>query len=248
MSRTTLIFIALIALVIFGATRAMNPLNTKLPFGTTDLSTVEAQLAKLAPEDRTRVEAYVKRTNGDYLPAGMGDPDFPVDAKTFAQAIAREKEFEAKMAEMEAAMAARRAEMDERRKPLRDALGMKLLKREILTGAEIYGTGDAGGPQAVTTFRITNKSRDTIVAFDAKIDVRKTSYPPTEFGILVDCWMEKTDRLAPGDFIDVRCGRQRALTTVKDPEFMDWPLADMDIRWEPRRIRFDGGRELVFRD
>ncbi|MBK8286338.1 MAG: hypothetical protein IPK97_16490 [Ahniella sp.] len=248
MNRWTLLILGLAVLAIWGGLRSGNPLNTALPFGTTDLSTVQAELEKLEPTDRQRVEAYVQRTNGDYLPAGMGDPDDPVDAKTFAQAIERQKQHEERMKVGDAEARARQAERDVRFKPLRDALGVAMVKREMLTHAEIYGYGTDMTPQAVTTFRLTNRSNETIVAFDVKIDVRELDYPPTEFGILVDCWLEEQRRLAPGDTFDVRCGRQRALTTVKDAEFLTWPTSDMDLRWEPKRIRFEGGRELVFRD
>lgn len=248
MNRWTLLILGLVALGIWGGLRSANPLNTTLPFGTTDLSSVQAELEKLDPADRQRVEAYVLRTNGDYIPAKFGDPDDPVDARTFAQAVERQNEHEVRMKVAEAEAAARKAERDVRWKPLRDAMGVAMVKREMLTGEQIYGAGDASQPQAVTTFRLTNRSNETIVAFDVKIDVRKRSYPPTEFGILVDCWLEEQQRLGPGDIFDVRCGRQRALTTVKDAEFLTWPASDMDLRWEPKRIRFASGRELVFRD
>ncbi len=63
--KTIGIMIFLIALVIYGR----DPYRTKLPFGSTDLSSVEKQLARLSPEDRKLVEDYVKRSKGDVLPA-----------------------------------------------------------------------------------------------------------------------------------------------------------------------------------
>lgn len=248
MNRWTLLVVALAALMIWGGLRSANPLNTDLPFGTTDLSTVQAQLEKLEPTDRQRVEAYVTRTNGDYMPAGLGDPDDPVDARTFAQAIERQKQHEERMKVADAQARARQAERDVRFKPLRDALSVAMVKREMLTEAQIYGFGTDTNPKAVTTFRLTNRSSEAIVAFDVKIDVRELDYPATEFGVLVDCWLEEQRRLAPGDTFEARCGRQRALTRVKDAEFMNWPVGDMDLRWEPKRIRFESGRELIFRD
>lgn len=250
MNKLYVLLALLLALAIYGGMRANNPLNTELPFGSTDLSSVSDELASLDDPDRKRVQDYVKRTNGDYLPAGMGDPDDPMTARTFAEAIELQKRFEAKMAVQEAEAAKMKAERDRRYQPLRDALGLSLIKREMLTPTEIHGPGsyDDGQRRAVTTFRISNRSGETIVGFDAKIDLRKKFYPSTEFGILVDCWLEKQDRLGPGDEMEVRCGRERALTTVTDPDYMAMALTDMDLRWEPKRIRFASGKFLEFRD
>ena len=135
MNRWTLLVVALAALMIWGGLRSANPLNTALPFGTTDLSTVKSELEKLEPTDRQRVEAYVQRTNGDYMPAGMGDPDDPVDARTFAQAIERQKQHEERMKVADAQARARQAERDVRFKPLRDALSVAMVKREMHVSA-----------------------------------------------------------------------------------------------------------------
>jgi hypothetical protein len=51
-----------------------DPRRTRLPFGTTDLSSVQDALSKLPPEERELVEDYVKRSRGDVMPAALGDP------------------------------------------------------------------------------------------------------------------------------------------------------------------------------
>ena len=63
-----LVAVVLIALLVFWP---RYPTGTQLPFGTTDLSSVQSELARLTPEDHALVEAYVKRSNGDVLLPSM---------------------------------------------------------------------------------------------------------------------------------------------------------------------------------
>lgn len=251
-----------LALCIWGALRSSNPLHTTLPFGSTDLSSVEAELARLAPDDRKRVEDYVRRTNGDYLPGNLGDPDDPVTARTFAEAIELQTRFEAKMQEQEAKAALFRAERDQRFAPLRKVMAMNVLKREMLTDAQIYGVAapsspaaksanpnQAGDPQrAVTTYRLTNTSDQDIRAFGVLIELRQKVHAPDDFGIVASCWVDEVRTLAPGEHFDARCGRSMSLNRVTDAEYLVMPFEQLEIRWEPKRIEFANGDKLEFRE
>ena len=62
-----------IALLAWFAHGLRDPLRTALPFGTTDLSSVQVQLRRLSPADRALVEAYVRRSHGDVLPGLPGE-------------------------------------------------------------------------------------------------------------------------------------------------------------------------------
>lgn len=262
MNRWTVLIVLGLALCVWGAMRAGNPLHTTLPFGSTDLSSVQAELERLEPEDRKRVEDYVRRTNGDYVPASFGDPDDPVTARTFAEAIELQKRFEVSMQEQEARATAMRAERDQRFAPLRKVLSMQVLRREMLTEAQIYGLVPSPGvgakppqagnpndpPKAVTTYRLTNRSDRTITAFGVSIELRQKVHAPDDFGIVASCWVDEVRTLAPGDIYDARCGRSMSLNRVTDAEYMVMPWDDLEIRWEPKRIEFDGGDKLEFRE
>ena len=80
--------LGVVALLGYAIHRGQDPLRTALPFGTTDLSSVDVALQKLQADDRGLVEAYVKRSSGDVLTTKFADPDEPFTARTFAEAIA----------------------------------------------------------------------------------------------------------------------------------------------------------------
>ncbi|WP_146151773.1 hypothetical protein [Ahniella affigens] len=263
MSRWTILVLLALALAIWGAFRSSNPLHTELPFGSTDLSSVQAELERLDPEDRKRVEAYVQRTNGDYLPAGMGDPDDPMTARTFAEAIDLQKRFEVLMQEQEAKASAFRAAREQNFAPLRKIMSMQVVARDMLTQAEIYGLSTPAmpgqpksplpsnandPPKAVTTYRLTNISDRTIAKFGVLIELRQKQHDPLDFGIVASCWVDEVQTLAPGDTFNARCGRTMSLNRVTDAEYLAMPLSDLEIRWEPKRFEFADGGSLEFRE
>jgi hypothetical protein len=111
-----------IALLAWFAHGLRDPLRTALPFGTTDLSSVQVQLRRLSPADRALVEAYVRRSHGDVLPAKFADPDQPFTARTLGEAIALEKAWDVRRDAKDAEAARRQAERDAAMAPLRDAV------------------------------------------------------------------------------------------------------------------------------
>ena len=83
-SRALIVAALLIALGVYGAVR--KPYGTLLPLDVSDLSGIQPQLDRLDSEERELVLGYLKRSNGDVLPAAMADPDTPFTARTFGEA------------------------------------------------------------------------------------------------------------------------------------------------------------------
>lgn len=91
------VFIALLlAMGGYATFMTKDPYNTQLPYQFSDMHTVQEQLLKLDPADQALVTDYMRRSNGDRLPASIGDPDSPFTANTFKEAIRLEKEFKAR--------------------------------------------------------------------------------------------------------------------------------------------------------
>ncbi|HEU4600703.1 MAG TPA: hypothetical protein VFS24_01985, partial [Steroidobacteraceae bacterium] len=134
--RTTVNVVVLIGAAIALYSWHANPHNAKLPFGTTDLSSVESELVKLPAEERALVEAYVKRSNGDVLPKQFADPDNPLTARTFGEAIELQRAWEAKAKIDDARIAKLREEREEKMAPLRAAVRASVIKAEVLTRNE----------------------------------------------------------------------------------------------------------------
>jgi hypothetical protein len=231
---------------------ANDPYRTALPMEVDDLSPIAPQLAKLPTEDRDLVLEYLKRSNGDVLPAQFADPDNPLTARTFREAIALQKVHRVKMVAERGRMQALEAKRDARLKPLRDALGLKLVKRELLSEAEIYATPqvDEWGrakpvvvpPDArkvpVLTYRLTNRSARAITGFKGSAEI------PGDFLPLMECWIDETRTLAPGEYHDARCGDVSKIPSAQQVAFVTLPAAQVVLRWYPAEVRFADGDVL----
>ena len=257
-----LAFAAFAGLIAWGAHRTFDPYRTQLPFGSTDLSSVQAKLDKLPAEDRQLVEDYVKRSNGDVLPAQFADPDAPLTARTFTEAIELQRKFVAQQAKVDAQIQARMAKRDAEFAPLRAALGMQLLRREIVPRGQLFGQPDGQAlpngtvakvaiddtPIQMTTYRLTNKSDSTIAAFKASIDIRKAHPKSAEFGSLDECWLDHDEPLAAGASIDLRCGNTDRQATSVERAYVNMPDSELLSQWEPKLVRFADGRVLEVKD
>lgn len=238
---------ALALLAIWGALRKADPLATELPFGSTDLSSVESELAQLDPADRALIEAYVARSNGDYLPVGMGDPEDPLSARNFAEAIELQRRFEARMAVQDAAADERQAARDARFAPLRQMLALSWTDtyREDLSAAgsasaQKQASAGPPGERVVSVFRVRNLSDQTIAEFDASVDLRKDPRPATDLGMLGGCWITHREALRPGAEADIRC--------AANPELLSTPRSGVALIYEPKRILLSTGKQLEFRE
>lgn len=251
-AKTLLTLIALAAAVFLLQRCAGDPHATALPFGTTDLSSVEAQLAQLPAEERQLVEDYVRRSNGDVLPAQFADPDEPYTARTFAEAIKLQRAWVERM-KVEAARAdERQAERDAKLAPLRAQVRATVVKSEVVNDTPEAASGqpvfDHSGkqPYFAVTVRVQNLSDDTIVELQGSLQARdRDSYLPLDL-CLVELGAGR--ELRTGGTMEFPCGRMNAGVSTQQRDFMQNPPGRFKVVWEPRKIRFASGRELVYRD
>ena len=246
-----LVKLGLIALLGWALVEWRNPHRTPLPFASTDLSGVQDQLQRLPLDERDLVEAYVRRSRGDVLTPDLADPDEPLTARTFGEAIALQRRHVALQLQQRARQQARRAERDAALQPLRAALGIELLRREIVSADAAMGrsaTAGGGAPVLVTTWRLRNTSPFQIEQARASVTVRKRYHPPTELGILDNCYFTPDRPLAAGESLEVRCGQLNRGAGPAERAYAAMDEDDFVIEWEPRLIRYAGGRQLEFRD
>jgi hypothetical protein len=244
--KSALIWIALIALVAFGARCSRDPLRTELPFGSTDLSSVEDALAKLAPEDRARVEAYVKRSNGDYLPAGMGDPDMPFTARSFAEAIELEREWEARQAQEGVAQAARDAERERALAPLREIVSAEIVDARLQNATEPNGNQAPAGvhksaPPLVLTLRVRNHGSQDVVQLAGTLRARDREHP---LGLSL-CYFEVGPQnvLTAFEVREFDCAHRQG-ANEQERAFAEAPTGRFTVEWLPRELKLADGRVL----
>jgi DNA-binding protein H-NS len=226
-----------------------NPMSTNLPMNLADIPKIQPQLDKLKPDERDLVLAYLKRSNGDVLPAKFADPDAPFTARTFAEAIKLQREFVAKQAKVEEKAGAMRAERDRSLEPLRDALSIELSKREILTADEakrrIPQTGQAinDRPVLVATYRLQNRSGEKIVQASGSVTIRTASDSKSLMGI-VSCYIDHREPIPVGETIEIRCGNSNKPVGDAEKSFVDLPQSALILTWEPRSITLESGRVI----
>lgn len=255
-----LIKIAFVALLAWGVMEWRDPYRTKLPLDVSDLSAIQPQLDRLPAEDKAYVLAYLKRSNGDVLPAAFADPDEPFTARTFAEAIELQKKFKVTKAKYDVIAQTRQSERDKAQAPLRAALRVELVRREIMPHSEVSPPQDApatwheqevampvdASEVLVQTFRLTNTSDQDINGIRVNIDVRKTHREPTDLGKLGGCYIERSAILLPGESTEVRCANVNKTATDQDRAFVAMAESDFTVETEHRLIRFGSGNELKF--
>lgn len=251
-AKTLLTLIALAAAVFMLQRCARDPLATALPFGTTDLSSVEAQLAELPADQRQLVEDYVRRSNGDVLPAQFADPDDPLTARTFAEAIKLQRAWVEKMKVESAKADQRQAERDAKLAPLRAQVRASVVKSEVVNDRPGAGDGkptfatNGNDPYFAVTVRVQNLSDDTIVELQGSLQARdRDSFLPLNL-----CYVElgPERELRTGGTLEFPCGRMNAGVSSQQRDFMQNPPGRFKVVWEPRKIRFASGRVLEYRD
>lgn len=247
MSTRLLIVAALmIALGLYGALR--KPYGTLLPLDVDDLSDIQPQLDRLSEDERELVLGYLKRSNGDVLPASMADPDAPFTARTFGEAIELQTKFLREQGEREAAQAQREAERDRALAPLREALELRLVKRELLTQDEVVGVAATAGAKhadssqrvLVVTWRLVNTSGRGIVSAKGAAEIRDAQGERR-----THCWIEQMDPIEPFARVDVRCGNAMRMASAGERALVELPAEEIRVRWEPAEIMFDDGSRLT---
>lgn len=250
-----LIGVIVLAICIWGWRHG--PYATPLPWDVADLSEIQPQLAKLNEEERQLVLDYLKRSNGDVLPAAMADPDEPLTARTFGEAIELQREWRKQEAVHMDEAKQRRAARDALLQPLREALSADMVKRELLTHEQLYGPPSAQSGKdgravvraldervtLVVTYRLWNTSRQGITAATGSISIRNAADEE-----LTGCWIDHREVLAAGASVDIRCGKPNEEAGAAARDFLTLPASQYSLIWEPRSITFDDGRVLTAPD
>jgi hypothetical protein len=251
----TRIVVVIVAFTLFGLAiqRMRDPLRTALPFGTTDLSSVQSALERLNPSDRKLVEAYVKRSNGDVLMPSMADPDEPFTARTFEEAIALEKDWDVKRGEQEAVAASRQAERDDAMSPLREAVEANVTRTEILSPRDLSAPPDPDAPVKsalpsddatifVATVSLHNLGSKTIVGVKGSLEARE----PDAFLPLNLCWVDVDERqpIEPASRIEIRCANVNHHVSDEQRAFMDDAGGRFTLEWNPQSVVFADGSRL----
>ena len=251
----TRIFGILVAVVVFvyAIQRTRDPLRTTLPFGTTDLSSVQAELARLKPDDRELVEAYVKRSNGDVLPPKFADPDQPFTARTFAEAIALEKDWAVKRDEQDAVAAGRQAEREAAMAPLREAVEATVARAEALSPRQLSAPPDPGAAvkQAlpsdeatvfVVTVSLHNPGSKTIVGVQGALEARENgAYLPLQL-----CWIDLGAQ-QPIEAVsrrEIRCANAARHIGNEERAFIADDGSRFHVTWNPKSVVFADGTRL----
>lgn len=232
---------------------AIGVYGTHLPMDVKDLTPIEPQLAKLKPGERELVVGYLKRSNGDVLPAKFADPDNPFTARTFGEAIRLQRAWLVRDAERQAKADALAAQRDAAMQPLRAAVDVRLVRRQILTHDEIYGvaqpTTNARGQTVkrafntdealVVTWRLRNTSRRTIDSASGSVWLRDAAGQRAN-----SCWIDHRDPLPPDESVEVRCGNTAKGVGDADRAFVATSASEFVLVWEPRKVTFAGGETL----
>ncbi len=231
---------------------ARDPHRTALPFGTTDLSSVESQLKRLPAEERRLVETYVKRSNGDVLPPKFADPDNPFTARSFAEAIELQQRWEVKVTEMEAKAAALQAQRDAAMAPLREAVEARLIKAEFVSArdwAQRYDHPNQTVKQAlpneaavfVTTINVYNHTATDVVHVTGSLHAKDRDH-----WMKVDlCWID-TKQIVPSlGHVQLQCSSRNRAADGRERLLIEQGDGDrFTLQWEPHTIEFADGRKL----
>jgi hypothetical protein len=233
----------LTALGIYGAVR--KPYGTLLPMDVSDLSGIQPKLDKLGSEERELALGYLERSNGDVLPPSLADPDAPFTARTFGEAIELQRRFLREQGVRDAQTAQRRAAREQALEPLREAVGVRLVRRELLTTVQAMGLQDAASSPTgtervlVVTYRLVNGSGRDIARTKGSVEVidpdgRKRS----------ECWFDESRPLEAFSAIEVRCGNTARSAGASERDFVALPAQDLRLTWEPAEVVFADGTRL----
>lgn len=239
MTARYLLLILAIGVLFFGYRHSRDAHGTALPFGSTDLSTVQTELARLPDAERVLVEAYVKRSNGDVLPERFADPDNPLTAHTFGEAIELQRAWVEQQKVEDARMAGLRAERDAHLAPLRAIADARVVKAQILAADE---TSAGSGGNFVTRIRVQNLGNESIVGLSGSLKARdRDEYLPLDL-----CWIDlgQQEALAAGASTEFDCGGSRGGASAQEHAYVDNPPGRFTVEWEPRHIKLASGREL----
>lgn len=229
-----------------------DPYSTLLPVGSTDLTPVREALAKLPPDERELVEAYVKRSRGDVLPAQFADPDAPLTARTFREAIELQRAWVARMKVVEADREKLNAQREARLAPLRALVQASVVEAEIVTRNEYQARKNPdfnkrpykvdNSPAFIILIRVQNLGDEPIVALRGSLQAHDSqAYLPMDI-----CWIDigSGREIQPGGYLELPCGHDYRGASEQNKAFVNNPEGRFRVVWEPRYVKFADGREL----
>ena len=249
-------WIALILVILGGVTYIQflnEPHNTHLPLDLNELPRIQSKIDKLPPEERELLLGYLKRSNGDRLPAKFADPDSPFTATTIGEAIVLQREWLKRDAVRQAGADQRSAAREASMQPLRAVIDVRLVRRQILTHDEIFGLpqdtvtprGDVvkhalNDRQAlIVTWRLRNLSPRTIASAKGSVELRDAGGNK-----VTECWIDEKNPLPGNETREVRCGSTQRAATDADRAFVAASAMDYTLLWEPEEVVFDDGTQL----
>lgn len=247
------------SMVIAGMFWTQSPYNTALPMELDRIPAIQPQLDKLPEQDRNLVLDYLKRSNGDVLPAAFADPDEPFTARTFRQAIALQKDFLVLQSKRDATASALQADREARLAPLRKVLALQMLRRQLLTEQELYPAADTtasygakaasvageGSRFLVVTYRLQNLSARAVTASQGVVSVRDVSTRDGQHEELAQCFIDHTERLDAGSSAEIRCGQPNKPASRSETAFTTMPVGAFTVEWEPRAVTFADGTQMT---
>lgn len=238
-----------------------DPHHTALPVGSADLAPVAAQLAKLPPNERELVEEYVQRSHGDVLPARFADPDNPLTARTFGDAIALQRRWREKQTALQAHAEAHMAERDRDLAPLRAIVNASVAKRELLSRRQLtarrsgepdpgIGTDAYGAKRALpsdvpdifaATIALENAGDSDVIELTGAV-MAKDRDAPLSFDL---CWIniDETDFVPVGGRREVLCANPDRPADAQHTAFVQEP-SRFAVTWQPRHIKLRNGTVL----
>jgi hypothetical protein len=135
--------------------------------------------------------------------------------------------------------------------PLRDALDVDLVRREILAQAQLFALPATSAnvqpvkrasddhDVLVVTYRLRNRSAQAITATKGSVKLRDA-----EGKLRADCWFDQRETLDVGSSVDVRCANTSRPASDEDRAFVAMPVRTLTMYWEPDTINFANGKTL----
>jgi hypothetical protein len=237
------------SLIVCAAACSPDPHATRLPTDPKDVAKVQPQLNRLPPDERQLVLDYLARSQGTVLPTHLADPDAPLTAATFGEAIKLQRKYAFKHAADTATMEKVRAAREAGFQPLRKALQVELVQREILPFDQVSGRQPMPGqaindkPVLVNTFRLRNTSAETITQAAGSVKVRAVS-DPAALTTLADCYITRGEPIEAGQSVEMRCANLAVRASAADQEYVAMPGSTLVLTWEPQSITFASGTVL----
>lgn len=261
MSFRNILIICAIAGAIFIWRATHDPLKTRLPVGSADLSQVQGALDQLPSDERALVEAYVQRSQGQYMPQDIAATDFEFTARTFGEAIKLQKQWQSEQKNQQVQTAERKADREASFDPLRAVVSASLIKAEVLTRDEFLAREDAGNMQGgsfapvieeqtpekkvvfLTHVRVQNLSSGTITRVRGSLNAVQGNRRGAPRVSLCDIRIDEDRPLTGGAYLDISCGESSQVASEHEQEFAKHP-GSFQVVWEPSKVSFSSGQEL----